>query len=93
MNRNYAESVRNWTEISRKFPRSMNPIFWVPLAAAYTLLDRPGEATAIVKELLEAYPNFNLSQWKFGKLWKSEENRARLYNAAKKAGIPEFPID
>jgi len=35
----------------------------------------------------------NLSQWKFGKLWKSEENRARLFNAAKKAGIPEFPKD
>ncbi len=29
---------------------------------------------------LETHPNFNLSQWKYGRLRESEENRTRLYN-------------
>ena len=62
-------------------------------AAAYTLLRKPEEAGAAVKKLLEAHPNFNLSKWKYFDSWKSEENRMRLYNTAKKAGIPEFPKD
>ena len=93
MNRNYTETVRLYTEISSKFPRSRVPGSLVSSAAAYTLLDRREEATAVVKKLLEAHPNFNLSQWKFGNLWKLEENRTRLYDAAKKAGVPEFPND
>jgi adenylate cyclase len=93
MNRNYTEAARIYTEISRKFPRSTIPVILVTSAAANTLLDRPEEAAAVVKKLLETHPDFNLSQWKYGNLWESEENRTRLYNAAKKAGIPEFPKD
>lgn len=93
MNRNYAEVVRIALERDRKFPGKTNPNNLVVRAAAFALLERPEEATSVVKKLLETNPNFNLSQWKFGKLWKSKENRARLYNAAKKAGIPEFPQD
>ena len=93
MNGNYAEVVRIQMEWDRRFPGRRNRNSKVMLAATYTLLERPGEAATWVNELLETDPNFNLSQWKFGKLWKSEENRARLYNAAKKAGIPEFPND
>jgi adenylate cyclase len=91
MNSNYAETVRIYTEMHRKFPRSGAWNSSVVFAAAYTLLERPEEAAAVVKDLLEARPGFNLSQWKFGRLWKSEENRTRLYNAAKQAGIPEIP--
>jgi TolB-like protein/class 3 adenylate cyclase len=93
MNRNYTETVRLYTEQSRKFPRSKIPSQLIASAAAYTLLERPEEAAAVVKILLEAHPKFNLSQWKYFNSWKSEENRTRLYNAAKKAGIPEFPKD
>jgi TolB-like protein/class 3 adenylate cyclase len=93
MNGNYAEVVRLNSERDRKFPGRWSPSRSVVIAATYTLLERPEEAAAIVKELLDTHPNFNLSQWKFGKLWKSEVNRAHLYNAAKKAGIPEFPND
>ncbi len=93
MNRNYAESVRIYTEMSRKFPRSRIPVQLVAWAAAYTLLERPEEAAAVVKKLLETHPKFNLSQFKYLNAWKSEENRTRLYNAAKQAGIPEFPKD
>ena len=93
MNRNYAETVRISMEWDRKFPGKSNPNTLVVLAAACTLLDRPEEAASVVKRLLEDYPNFNLSQWRYGKLWKSEENRMRLYNAAMSAGIPQFSKD
>jgi TolB-like protein/class 3 adenylate cyclase len=83
MNRNYAEAVR--------ITHGNTPNANVVLAAAYALLEKPEEAAEVVKKLLDTQPNFNLSQWKFGRLWKSEENRTRLYNAAKKAGVPEFP--
>jgi len=83
MNRNYDETVR----LGRRNSKNGR----VMLAAAYTLLDRPDKAAEIVTKLLETHPNFNLSQWSYGKLWEAEENRARLYNAAKQAGIPEFP--
>jgi tetratricopeptide (TPR) repeat protein len=93
MNRNYTETVRIFSEMYRKFPRSTNPHNRVVFAAAYALLDKPEEAAEVVRRLLETHPDFNLSQWKYGKLWKLEENRTRMYNAAKKAGIPEFPKD
>jgi adenylate cyclase len=93
MNRNYSEVVQISKEWDRKFPGKTNPNTSVSRAAAFALLERSEEASSMVKRLLEAHPNFNLSQWRFGKLWKSEENRTRLYNAAKKAGIPEFPKD
>ena len=83
MNRNYAETIR----ISTRSTPNAN----VVLAAAYMLLEKPEKAAEVVKKLLDANPDFNLSEWKFGRLWKSEENRTRLYNAARKAGIPEFP--
>lgn len=91
MNRNYSEAVRISMEWDRKFPGKTNPNTSVVRAAAFALLDRQEEASSMVKRLLGAHPNFNLSQWRFGNLWKSEENRTRLYNAAKQAGIPEFP--
>lgn len=81
MNRNYAQTVR--------FGEARNQNSQVVLAAAYTLLERPEKAAAMVKKLLKTNPKFSLSQWKFGKLWKSEENRTRLFTAAKKAGVPE----
>ena len=91
MNRNYTEAVRIYSEMYRKFPRLTNPNPRVAFASAYALLDKPEEATAVVGKLLETHPNFNLSQWKMLNSYISEEDRMRLYNAAKKAGIPEFP--
>ena len=91
MNRNYEAVLEISAELERKFPGKIDPHSSVMKAAAYVLLDRQNEASAQVNKLLEVYPDFNLSQWKFGKLWKSEENRTRLFNAAIKAGMPEFP--
>ena len=88
MNRNYAEAIRIVEERTRKFPGSMNPNSRVLLAAAYMRDEKPEEAAAVVKDLLATDPEFKLSQWRFGRLWKSEEDRARLIEAAKSAGIP-----
>jgi adenylate cyclase len=93
MNRNYAEAVRLFTELHRKFPLGKTPNNAATLAAAYALLERPDEAAELAKWVRENYPGFNLSQWKYLNSWKLEENRNRLYNAAKKAGIREFPND
>ncbi len=93
MNRNYTETLRLHTEMSRKFPHLKVDSIMAVRAAAFALLERPEEAAAIVKKLQETHPNFNLSQWRYLNSWKSEENRTRLYNAAKKAGVPEFPKD
>jgi adenylate cyclase len=91
MNRNYTEAVRLFTELHRKFPRGKTPNNSTALAAAYTLLERPEEAAELVKWIRKNHPEFNLSQWKYINSWKIEENQERLYNTAKKAGIPEFP--
>ncbi|WP_299987067.1 adenylate/guanylate cyclase domain-containing protein [uncultured Ruegeria sp.] len=87
MNRNYEEVVRLWTKTSIK-PRGQAKIF---LAATYSLLDMPEEAAALVEQYLEINPDFNLTEWRYLDTWKSEENRTRLYEAAKAAGVPEFP--
>ena len=83
--------ARLYTEMSRKFSHVKIAGFMVGAAAAYELLERPEEAATVVRSLLEMQPDFNLSQWKFGKLWRLEENRTRLYDAVTKAGIPELP--
>ena len=85
--------MRIFTELHRNFPRAKNPNNSTALAAAYTLLERPEEAAELVKWVRENHPGFNLSQWKYLNSWELKENRERLYNAAKLAGIPEFPND
>ena len=91
MNQNYAETVRINQERVQKFPGSMNSNSRVVLAAAYMLLQKSDEAAAVVMDLLATDPDFNLSQWRFGNLWRSKEDRSRLYEAARSAGIPELP--
>jgi adenylate cyclase len=93
MNRNYAEVLRLSAERDQRFPGKLSLNGSIVQIASYILLDKPEEAAAVVKLILATYPNFNLSQWRFGELWQSEENQTRLYRAAKQAGIPEFPKD
>lgn len=90
---NYSEVVRIYTEVTDNFPHNVIPGIWVSAAAAYALLDRPDKSTEVVNSLLDAHPLFNLSQFKGLDSWKLEENRTRLYNAAIKAGVPEFPTE
>jgi adenylate cyclase len=90
MNGDYEEAARVQDERERRFGVSgVNER--VVRAATYTLLGRHDEATESAKRIIENHPKFNLSQWRFLKGWKRSEDRERLYDAAKRAGVPEFP--
>ena len=88
MNRNYDKSVETWRWRMRKYPVG-NPIPHVMLAAGLDLLGRTDEAAKVAAKFRDLRPSFRLSKWRYIKLYKSAENRKRLYDAAKRAGIPE----
>lgn len=90
MNGDYAKAEDMWNARLEKFP-STNAFSYVWLAATYVLLNKLDAAVATAEIARETEPGFNLSQWRYLETLRSEENRSRLYNAAKKAGIPEFP--
>jgi TolB-like protein len=91
MNGEYQEHVRLTRELHEKFPKFRGTLSMTFLAASLTLLDRPQEAAEAVRLLRENHPDFSLSEWRFLKSWKRAEDRAHLYDAAKNAGVPEFP--
>jgi len=41
--------------------------------------------------VLKLNPEFNLSGWRWIRTYKSPADRQHLYDAAKRAGIPEYP--
>lgn len=89
MNRDYNESVASWKDRLNKGPANINAYTY--LAAAFTMLEKPDEAATTANKLRKTAPSFNLSQWRYIRTYTSKENRTRLYEAAKKAGVPEFP--
>jgi len=88
MNGNYSKSVNLWRRRLRKHSAG-NPISYVFLAAALVLIDKPDEAAVVVAKYRDLNPGFRLSNWRYIDFYKSAENRKRLYEAAKKAGMPE----
>jgi len=88
MNGDYAKSVEIWERRIKNYPVG-NPISYVFLAAALVLLDRPNEAAAVAAKYRELNPSFRLAKWRYIDLYKSAENRKRLYEAAKRAGFPQ----
>jgi len=88
MNGDYAESAQTWKRRIDKYPVG-NPISFVFLSAALVKLGKLDEAAAVAAKYRELNPDFRLSKWRYIDLYKSEENRNRLYNAAKKSGLPE----
>lgn len=88
MNENYEKSALIWEKRIRNYPVG-NPIPYVYLAAAFVLLNRPSEAAAVAAKFRELNPEFRLSKWHYIDTYKTAENRSRLYDAAKKAGIAE----
>ena len=93
MNGEYEAHVRLTREVHQKFPKFRGVISMTFLAASLTLLDRHQEAADAAHWLRENHPNFNLWEWRFIKSYKRAEDRARLYDAAKQAGVPEFPVN
>ena len=88
LNGNYGESVKGWNRRIGQFPVG-NPNPYVYLAAAQTLLGKTEDAAATAVKLRKLYPKFRLSTWRYIDTFRSSENRERLYNAAKRAGVPE----
>ena len=89
INEDYGKAIDVWDRRYQKFPIS-SPNGFVYLAAASVLHNNHGKARETVDKLRDAFPKFSLSEWGYIKLYKQESDRARLYNAAKLAGIPEF---
>ena len=51
------------------------------------MLGRMEEAKESAQQWLKANPTFSLSSWEFGRLYKRPEDRERLYEALRKAGL------
>ena len=84
----YEKAIEVWEKRFRNFPIS-SPNGFMYLAACYHLLGDTAKADDAAARLREAFPDFRLSEWGYIKLYKPEEDRARLYDAAIAAGVPE----
>ena len=88
MNGDYAKSVKFMKEWIQKYQVG-NPIPYVFLPAALVLLEKTDEAAIEAAKYRELNPDFRLSEWRYIDLYKLPENRQRLYEAARRAGLPE----
>jgi adenylate cyclase len=88
MNGDYAKSTKFMKEWIQKYPLG-NPIPYVYLSAALVLLEKTDEAATEAANFRGLSPDFRLSKWRYIDLYKVPENRQRLYEAAKRAGVPE----
>ena len=60
-------------------------------AANLAMLGRTEDAARQAEMVLKLNPDFNLSGWRWIRTYKSAPDRQHLYDAAKRAGIPEYP--
>lgn len=59
------------------------------LAASYAEMGEEEKAADISRQVLEIEPEFSLSNWQFIRLFKTREDRDRVLNALRVAGLPE----
>ena len=88
MKGDYAKSVRYWEKRFRAAPIG-SPIPYVYMCAALELHGKSDEAAVLAAKYRALNPKFRLSKWRYIALYKSAADRKRLYEAAKRAGIPE----
>ena len=88
MNGDYQKAESIWRKRLDKFPVK-NELGLVFLAATYAMLGRTEDAAKIAKWALEVNPEFRLNGWRWIRSYKVAEDRQRLYDAAKLAGLPE----
>ena len=83
----YEESISNTKRSMEVHGSSVSrdPI----LIASYSMLGRMEEAKESAQQWLKANPSFTLSSWGFGRLYKRSKDRERLYEALRKAGMPD----
>jgi tetratricopeptide (TPR) repeat protein len=81
----YEESISNMKKAIERFGStvSRDPF----LIASYSMLGRMEEAKESCQQWLKAKPDFTLSSWGFGRLYKRPEDSERLYEALRKAGL------
>jgi adenylate cyclase len=85
----YADCEAIWTRRFQRFGVPDYPIGHVFLAAAQASLDRMDMAAATVERFGRLSPEFRMSNWLWINNYKRPEDRARLYDAAIRAGIPD----
>ena len=90
MNGDYEKSEAVFRKRLEKFPVN-NELNYVFFAANLATLGRTEDAARQAEMVLKLNPEFNLSGWRWINTYKSPEDRQRLYEAAKRAGIPEYP--
>jgi adenylate cyclase len=88
MARDYDVGVRSFEEnIARHGPVGPPVLAWA--ASAYWALDRRDEAERMVVQLATRFPAFRLKNWNFFKLIQSPDDRRRLHDLMRAAGVPE----
>ena len=90
MNGDYEKSEAIFRKRMEKFPVN-NELNYVFFAANLAMLGRIKEASQQAEMVLKLNPDFNLSGWRWINTYKSPADRQHLYDAAKRAGIPEYP--
>ncbi|MEW6668377.1 MAG: tetratricopeptide repeat protein [Thermodesulfobacteriota bacterium] len=83
----YEESISNLKKSVEKYGSGANRDPF--LIASYSMLGRMDEAKEAAQEWLKANPTFTLSSYGFGRLYKRPEDRDRLFEALRKAGLPD----
>mgnify|MGYP000181289563 CR=1 FL=1 len=90
MNRDYQKSEAILRKRFEKFPVN-NELNYVFYAANLAMLGRSEDAARQAEMVLKLNPDFNLSGWRWINTYKSPADRRHLYDAAKRAGVPEYP--
>jgi adenylate cyclase len=86
--RDYDGAVRSFEEnVARHGPAGPPVRSWA--AAAYWALDRRDDAERVATQLTTRFPAFRLENWNFFKLLQSPEDRRRIYDLMRAAGLPE----
>ena len=87
MNEDYSRAEAIWTRRLDKFPAG-TPMALVFMAASQALSGNTSEAGKTAKKLRESYPDFTLDSWGWSDSYQVKEDRDRLNQGAKMAGIP-----
>lgn len=87
MNKDYSKAEAFWTRRMEKFPTG-SPMGLVFLAASQSLSGSASAAAETAKRLHQAYPDFSLEDWGWTRTYLVKENRERLLQGARMAGIP-----
>ncbi len=88
-NGQYADCEATWLKRFQLFGIPNYPIGHVFLAAALSSQGKTTEAAEAVERFQRVIPEFRMSKWLWIENYKRSKDRAHLYQAALKAGIPE----